>query len=81
MEPAVADPLLAGVGPLAAYYANSYIAEPRHPADVIAWTEYEGERFPVAIRRDRTRGVQFHPEKSGAAGLQLIRNFLGQVRR
>ena len=74
------DPLFEGVPTLAAYYANSFIAEPSNPGDVIAVTEYEGQHFPAAIRRDQTWGVQFHPEKSGRAGLQLISNFLRQIR-
>jgi len=70
------DPLFAGMPCFLAYYANSFVAEPADPASVIAWTEYERDRFPAAVRRDRTWGVQFHPEKSDAAGLQVIRNFL-----
>jgi imidazole glycerol-phosphate synthase subunit HisH len=76
--PVVPDPLFDQIGPMTAYFANSYVVEPANPADVIAWTEYEGDHFPSAIRRDRTWGVQFHPEKSGAPGVQLIRNFLAQ---
>lgn len=63
-----------------AYFAHSYIAEPADPADVIAWTEYDGKRFPAAVRRGSACGVQFHPEKSGMAGLQLLGNFLATVR-
>ena len=74
------DPLFQQMNPFLAYYANSFVAEPSDPAQVIAWTEYEQERFAAAVRRDRTWGVQFHPEKSGAAGLQLIRNFLEVAR-
>jgi glutamine amidotransferase len=79
VEPIQPDPLFAGIGPLSAYYANSYVAEPADTRDVVAWTEYEGSRFPAVIRHGRTWGVQFHPEKSGAAGVQLIRNFLVQI--
>jgi imidazole glycerol-phosphate synthase subunit HisH len=74
------DPLFGGISRMDAYYANSYVAEPADGSDVIAWTQYGSERFPAAIRRDNIWGVQFHPEKSGATGLQLIHNFIRQVR-
>lgn len=70
------DPLFQDMPQFLAYYANSYVAEPVDAGSVIAWTSYEQERFPAAVRRDRTWGVQFHPEKSGEAGLSVIRNFL-----
>jgi glutamine amidotransferase len=73
------DPLFAGMQPFMAYYANSFVAEVADADSVIAWTEYEQEKFPAAVRRDRTWGVQFHPEKSDTAGLQVIRNFLDAV--
>jgi glutamine amidotransferase len=74
------DPVFRELGPFLAYYANSYVAEPTDETNVIGWTEYENERFPAAVRRDRTWGVQFHPEKSEQAGLQLIKNFLDATR-
>ena len=70
------DPLFRDMEPFLAYYANSFVAEPSDDAVVIGWTEYERERFPAAVHRDRTWGVQFHPEKSGDAGLRVISNFL-----
>jgi imidazole glycerol-phosphate synthase subunit HisH len=70
------DPLFDGMDDLIAYYANSYVADASDDNNVLAWTQYEGERFPAAVRRDKTWGVQFHPEKSGQAGLKVIRNFL-----
>ena len=79
VEPNGRDPLFDGLPSMSAYFANSFIAVPRNPSDVVAWTEYDGERFAAAIHRDRTWGVQFHPEKSGADGLRLIGNFLAQV--
>ena len=75
------DAIFEGMGPFLGYYANSFVAEPSDPSNVIAWTEYENEKFPAVVRRDRTWGVQFHPEKSEAAGLQIIRNFLAAARR
>lgn len=56
------------------YFANSYICEPKEKVE-IAETRY-GERFASAVRRGVTCGVQFHPEKSGAAGLRLLENFV-----
>lgn len=75
------DPLFIGIAPLVAYYANSYVAEPLHDDAVVAWSEYGSERFPAAIRTGNTVGVQFHPEKSGQAGVRLIGNFLDQAGR
>jgi glutamine amidotransferase len=76
-----ADPLFAGVGNMTAYFAHSFVAPPAENADVIAWTEYQGTRFPAAVRRNQTWGVQFHPEKSDVPGVRLIRNFLREAGR
>lgn len=75
------DPLFGDSSPLVAYYAHSFVAEPADAARVIAWTEYDGERFPAAVRAANAWGVQFHPEKSGGAGVRLIRNFLREAGR
>ena len=55
------------------YYTHSYRA-PTGEATV-GCTEYGG-RFAAVVERDNIFGVQFHPEKSGEAGLRLLRNFL-----
>lgn len=75
------DPLMENISPMLAYYANSYVADATDESNVVAWTQYENDRFPAVVRRDRTWGVQFHPEKSGQAGLQLIRNFLAAAQK
>jgi len=62
------------------YFVHSFYAEPSDPAVVVATTEY-GVRFPSILARRSVFATQFHPEKSGARGLQLYRNFVGQVRR
>jgi imidazole glycerol-phosphate synthase subunit HisH len=55
------------------YFVHSYFLE-FNSNYTIAATEY-GIKFSAAIQRDNFYGVQFHPEKSGIAGEQLIRNF------
>jgi glutamine amidotransferase len=75
------DPLLHGLGGLVAYYANSFVCEPNDATHALAWSEYGGDRFVAAVRRARTWGVQFHPEKSSTGGRRLLRNFLQEVER
>jgi glutamine amidotransferase len=70
------DPLFEGLPSLTAYYANSFVCEPDDAAAVLALTEYEDDRLVAAVRRGRTWGVQFHPEKSSAPGGRMIANFL-----
>ncbi len=70
------EPLLRGIDGERFYFANSFAAEPADPAAVTATVTHDGDGFPAAIRWGSAAGVQFHPEKSGAAGLRLLRNFL-----
>lgn len=56
------------------YYTHSYFVEPENPAHILALSDY-GSPFTTAVARDRLMGVQFHPEKSGPAGLRLLNNF------
>jgi glutamine amidotransferase len=46
--------------------------------DTVAVTEH-GEPFAAIVQRGQVAGVQFHPEKSGEVGLQILRNFLSMV--
>jgi len=57
------------------YFANSYYADPADRRVVAAETPY-GLRFASALAHENLFAVQFHPEKSQRAGLQLLRNFL-----
>jgi glutamine amidotransferase len=75
------DPLFGAAESLVAYFAHSFVCEPRDPACVSAWVEYGGVRFTAAVRSGNVFGVQFHPEKSSRAGLELLRRFLDLVRR
>lgn len=69
-------PLFAGVPSGShVYFNHSYYCVPADSIDVAAETEY-GQRYACAVRRGAIFGVQFHPEKSQAVGLQILRNFL-----
>ncbi len=72
----VRDPLIDQGGLTQGYYANSYVGRPSDSSVVTAWSTYDRDRFPAVIRVGRALGVQFHPEKSSAPGLALIRGFL-----
>lgn len=60
------------------YFVHSYFAIPRDDTDVIATTFY-GTEFPAIIQHNRLLGLQFHPEKSGQTGQQLLRNTVAWV--
>ncbi|WP_374469440.1 imidazole glycerol phosphate synthase subunit HisH [Phenylobacterium sp.] len=59
----------------AVYFTHSFAIWPEDLADVAAWVDHGG-RFPAAVARGNMAGVQFHPEKSQGAGLNLMANFL-----
>src|SRR5512141_607833 len=64
-----------------AYFANSYVCEPKDPARAIAWATHEQDRFVAAVRCRNVVGVQFHPEKSSTTGRDLVRAFLETAQR
>jgi imidazole glycerol-phosphate synthase subunit HisH len=57
------------------YFLHSNVFAPADPAAVIAVARY-GTEFCAVVRSGNIYGVQFHPEKSQRAGMQLLRNFL-----
>jgi glutamine amidotransferase len=57
------------------YFTHSYAFAPTDPAAVAATVDHAG-RFAAMVARGNVAGVQFHPEKSQAAGLALIGRFL-----
>ncbi len=57
------------------YFVHSYYPDPEDESVVIGRTEY-GVSFASIIARDNLLATQFHPEKSGAVGLRLYKNFL-----
>ncbi|NMN00920.1 imidazole glycerol phosphate synthase subunit HisH [Bifidobacterium sp. DSM 109958] len=87
-----ADPgttLLRGIEDERFYYVHSYAAMNAEPADLsreqidldgvdqhVSWCEYGNSHFVAAYERGRIAATQFHPEKSGDAGAQLLRNWI-----
>ena len=57
------------------YFVHSYYASPQRDVDVAATTPY-GVEFASVVAHDNVFAVQFHPEKSQHAGLQLLANFV-----
>ena len=63
------------VGDYYFYFDHSYAAHPSDPAVVTGWCEH-GETFAASIATGSILGVQFHPEKSAAAGLALLKGWV-----
>ena len=74
--PARPDPLFEGLPAEPFFYFDqSYCCLPAERSDVLAETDY-GLRYACAAGRGRVYGVQFHPEKSQADGLRMLKNFV-----
>ena len=56
------------------YFVHSFYLQAGDPADVAATTEY-GVTIHAAVEHDNLCACQFHPEKSGDVGMQILRNF------
>lgn len=77
IEGAQGHPLLKGLGEKPnAYFVHSFVLHAARPSDVIATAQYGGA-VTAAVARGNIAGTQFHPEKSQAVGLKILRNFLG----
>lgn len=65
----------------AMYFVHSFMADPTFPEDRLADCLYGGVPIVAAIHHDQVTGCQFHPEKSGESGLEVLRVFLsGDIR-
>jgi glutamine amidotransferase len=76
--------ILQGISPATSmYFVHSYTAWPSNDDHRLADASYGGHRISAAVSAGNVTGTQFHPEKSGVAGLLLLRNFLAlpEVRR
>ena len=85
VEPDAGSRLFDGIGGERFYFVHSYAAKsweldvqaPFVPPK-LTWAEH-GERFLAAVENGPLSATQFHPEKSGQAGLQLLRNWVGTL--
>lgn len=68
-------PLRDGVEGEQVYFVHSLVTVCDDPSDVLA-TSHHGSEFAAAVGRGNVWGCQFHPEKSGAVGLRMLRRFV-----
>jgi glutamine amidotransferase len=69
------SPLVEGLeAPTPMYHVHSFAAHPERVEDVLGTAHY-GNEFVTAVNHANVYGCQFHPEKSGQAGLRLLENF------
>ena len=68
------NPLLKGLNGKDVYFVHSYHLT-GNDENIIAYTEYAGVKYGSAVRKNNVYACQFHPEKSGETGLQILRNF------
>jgi len=60
------------------YFNHSYYCQPEDSSDISAEVDY-GLRYACAVQRGNIFGAQFHPEKSQAVGLQILKNFVEAI--
>ena len=70
---------LAGATAPEVYFVHSYHALPARAQDCAAVIEFGGQEVCAAVQRGNVTGLQFHPEKSGPAGLAILRAFVRQL--
>ncbi|WP_321423080.1 imidazole glycerol phosphate synthase subunit HisH [uncultured Methanobacterium sp.] len=72
------SPLLEGIGSDYMYFVHSYYVRPDNEEVVMATVDY-GVEVPAVVSQDNVYATQFHPEKSGEIGLEILKNFLRNV--
>lgn len=69
------DPLL-DPSPTPFYFVHSYVPRPDDPDVIVGTTRYDDDHFASVVRLGDIVGAQFHPERSGTAGLEVLRRFV-----
>ena len=62
------------------YFVHSYVVDGVSDESVSGWTSVDSDRFPSVVRSGLISGVQFHPERSGPAGLAVLAAFVEDTR-
>lgn len=61
------------------HFVHSYYAIPEENNNILTYTEYEGIRYTSAVMKDNIIGIQYHPEKSAEAGINIYRNWANYI--
>ncbi len=70
------DTIFSAVHNASVYFVHSYMGVPDNAADRIAYVDYNCVEICAGVRRGNAYGCQFHPEKSGEAGLSILKGFM-----
>ena len=77
LAPNAANPFLGDADPgTMVYFVHSLVPRPCDPTAIAATIVFNGQDVAIAVAQDNVMGFQFHPEKSGPAGLALLARFL-----
>lgn len=86
VEAPTGSELFAGAEDERFYFVHSYgvrdwtlVTNDRTKAPLVTWAEHGGDRFVAAVENGPLWATQFHPEKSGDAGAQLLKNWIGTL--
>lgn len=71
-------PILEGIGADYMYFVHSYYVQPKDDRIIAATVDY-GVEVPAVICHKNVFATQFHPEKSGEVGLQILKNFINNM--
>lgn len=61
------------------HFVHSFYAVPSRQEDILSFTDYEGVRYASSVISDNLVGMQFHPEKSGQAGVEIYRQWANYI--
>jgi imidazole glycerol-phosphate synthase subunit HisH len=77
VSPSPGSQMFSGIGDERFYFVHSYAAHAGPPdATGVAWTSYGDDTFVAAVEQGSLWSTQFHPEKSGDAGAELLRSWV-----